>query len=361
MLTDEPSIAPMITDEQRPDPSTPQAPDEVYQSITDHLDILRNLGTVDPDNHPAFTQIANLLTQGGETITAFIQHAGEKIRQFTHPTSAPSATLPEPSQADYLDGELYDADGNHITDTPDKLFIPGMGTTLDFFKQYMAILGTKGYVGLFNKSNNFLDDFAQSLNDRLEASLGVRLGKNPSVETLKHHLKIAVDEARPMDIIAHSQGGAILSAALNHLVREGYTEAQFSHLNITTYGSAGTAFPRGARYTHYVIIGDPVPFLAMSADIFTFSIIGVGLSYLLWRDNSLVNTVVLPAGQGKDYLARNHEIESYFSTVETPMMPSLHQSIEQLTERLQQVNLPFTAPTDLPPEAPPHDPSTPVN
>lgn len=320
-----------------------QAPDEVYQSITDHLDILRQLGTVDHENHPAIARLSELLAQGGETITAFIQQTGEKIQQFTHPTTLtePVASVCEPVEEDCIDGELYDMNGNHITQTPDKLFIPGMGTTLSFFKQYMAIIGQQGYVGLFNKSNNFFDDFAQSLNDRLEASLGVRIGQNPSVETLKHHLKIAVDEGRSMDIIAHSQGGAILSAALNDLVRKGYKEEQFCHLNITTYGSAGTAFPRGARYTHYVIMGDPVPFLAMSADIFTFSIIGVGLSYLLWRDNSMVNTIILPSGTGDDYIARNHHVESYFSTVEKPIMPSLHQSIEQLTERLQQaVNSP---------------------
>lgn len=332
---------------------SPQAPDQIYQAITQHLDNLRQFGTVDSANHPLIAHISALLAQGGDTITAFIQEAEDVIQQFTNPAptaeekllqlleqpehTAPlvSDAIPEPIP-DYIDGQFYDQAGNCITETPSKLFIPGMGTTLDFFKQYMAIIGGQGYVGLFNKSNNFFDDFAQSMNDRFEASLGVRIGKNPSVETLKHHLKIALDEERPLDIIAHSQGGAILSAALNHLVRAGYTEQQFSHLNITTYGSAGTAFPRGAHYTHYVIMGDPVPFLAMSADIFTFSIIGVGLAYLLWRDNSMVNTIVLPTGSGQDYLSRTHHVESYFANADgVPIMPSINQSIEQITERLQ--------------------------
>lgn len=335
---------------QQPDPPpSPHAPDEIYRSIIQHLDNLRQLGTVDAPNHPAFARISALLTQGGESITAFIQQAGEVIQQYTQPISAPaepvleSPVVEEPIAEILTDGQLYDLHNRLILTTPDKLFIPGMGTTAEYFDQYMAVVGPQGYIGLFNESTNFFEDFTQAMNDRLEASLGVRMdgAHNPSVETLKHHLQYAVDEGQAMEIIAHSQGGAILSAALNHLVRQGYTEEQLAPLNIITYGSAGTAFPRGPHYTHYVIMGDPVPFLALSADIFAFSIIGVGISYLLWRDNSMVKTIILPAGDDKDYIARTHHVETYFANIETPIMPSVNQSIEQLTAHLQQVSARF--------------------
>lgn len=348
-----------------PDPSkipppSRQAPDEVYQSINQHLDILRKFGGVDRDNHPLFARVSELLSQSSEALGAIVQQAEEQIQELIHseaPQSEAQNADPAPScdpfSDDCADGEMYDMNGNHIRETPDKIFVPGMGTSLQFFKEYMGVIGEQGYIGIFNKSNNFIDDFVQLLNDRLEASLGVRVGQNPSIETLKHHLKIAVDDGRRLEMIGHSQGAAIIAAALSYLVREGYTEDRFANVYVTTYGSAGTAFPRGPHYTHYVIMGDPVPFLAMTADVFTFSPVGLGLSYLLWRDNSMVNTIVLPT-KG-EALTQIHEVETYFETVnDEPVISRLDQSIEELTAKLQQGVLFGDTPMD---DAPPAEPS----
>lgn len=336
----------------------PNAPEELYRAIVQHLDNLRQIGTVDAANHPGFARLSEWLTQSGESLTTLIHQAEEALQQFTT-QAAPPADAPEPiSEATLIDGQMYDWQQRHIIETPAKLFIPGMGTTAEYFRQYMEVLGPQGYIGLFNESSNFLEDLTQAMNDRLEASLGVRMDVNPSVETLKHCLQDAVDYGQSMEIIAHSQGGAILSAGLNHLVRLGYTEAQLAPLNIVTYGSAGTAFPRGPQYTHYVIMGDPVPLLAMSADLISFSIVGVGISYLLWRDNAMVKTIILPAGEDEDYIARTHHVESYLAKRETPMLPSLNQSIEQLTEHLQQAGVRFDLAKPHTPEDEKSPPST---
>lgn len=67
---------------------------------------------------------------------------------------------------------------------------------------------------------------------------------------------------RAVDVVAHSEGGAITSLAAirakRALANGGMSDA-IGKVNITSRGSAAPAWPDGPNYTHYLHVNDPVP------------------------------------------------------------------------------------------------------
>lgn len=64
-------------------------------------------------------------------------------------------------------------------------------------------------------------------------------------------------------LMGHSQGGAILSVALDRVYNP-------SRLTVFTFGSPATAYPEGPRYVHFTTWGDPITLVARFMPDFDF-------------------------------------------------------------------------------------------
>ncbi len=123
--------------------------------------------------------------------------------------------------------------------------------------------------GIYNASHGITTDLADTL-----ANL-TYMQTAPCVETLvdlmtEYLLNHA--EAKPLTIIAHSQGGAVLRQSIAIFRR--YL-GRYSHPNIMTrlqalriisFGSIAEGWPTGPRYTHLAHRFDPVPYLLAECD-----------------------------------------------------------------------------------------------
>lgn len=170
---------------------------------------------------------------------------------------ATSAT-PEDGRLYHSDGTPYAGSGSSVN----TVFVNGILTSPEGFKgslgQVHAAWGGASVVGLYNASQSAGADTLQAIGDKLQA-LGLPriFGKNPAVESLKSLIRQNAAGDRTLELVAHSQGGAIVSAALNDLYRE--DPGLVSFVKVTTFGTFGTHFPPGPTYHHYIHGMDPVP------------------------------------------------------------------------------------------------------
>lgn len=196
-----------------------------------------------------------------------------------------------------VDGQIYDANGNLVEGDVNKIFVPGIGTDMTSLKGHLGNSNLDaGFVGLYNQSEGMPKDIFQAINDRLSALLGLRSDNNEAVNTLKKQIANAVHDNRPFEIKAHSQGGAITAAALSELASEGYSAESLSKIKVTTYGTAGTFFPDGPQYKHYVINLDYVP---------------IAVENLTLTQNYYSNRVVLPHISGDP-----HSMDNYYKSIQ---------------------------------------------
>lgn len=208
-----------------------------------------------------------------------------------------------------VDGGLYDAQGNayEISDATDTVFINGILTP--FGKEYQETVGKIGALwgdphalGLYNRTRNAVADIAQAFDDRRQAlGLPRLVGPNPAVERLKELIVANANGDRELTLVAHSQGGAVLSAALYDLYRQDPSLVSF--VKVTTFGTFGTDFPPGPDYQHFIHQGDPVPGFAQSLDLHG-SAEDVARYY--------ANLTVLPDPQGAVFnLLDDHDLGHY--------------------------------------------------
>ncbi|MCL4239250.1 MAG: hypothetical protein KJ047_13485 [Anaerolineae bacterium] len=162
------------------------------------------------------------------------------------------------------DGRLYSSDGTPYAgsgSSVNTVFVNGILTSPESFRgnlgQMNAAWGGANVVGLYNASENAGADIAQAIGDKLQA-FGFRrpLNQNPAVESLKALIRQNAAGDRTLELVAHSQGGAIVSAALNDLYREDPSLVSF--VKVTTFGTFGTDYPPGPTYHHYIHSMDPV-------------------------------------------------------------------------------------------------------
>jgi hypothetical protein len=125
-------------------------------------------------------------------------------------------------------------------------------------------------VGIYNATNGFIADGAQTGQDRRlikSAAAGKPLpgrdGRNAAVDTLSRTLADEVEAGRTPEVWAHSQGGAVTSLALYEAKNDlGVTTGSrnaLSKVKVKTFGSAAPQWPGGPAYEHYVHVNDPVP------------------------------------------------------------------------------------------------------
>ncbi len=119
-------------------------------------------------------------------------------------------------------------------------------------------------VGVHNASRGLFWDLIQCIADKMS------IGKNPAVDTTAGLIYEALNEERPLTVVAHSQGGLILSRALidarnRLLLEDGLSVAEvnkrLSQIHVVTAGGAASHYVSGPQYQHFVNTADVVPML----------------------------------------------------------------------------------------------------
>lgn len=110
-------------------------------------------------------------------------------------------------------------------------------------------------------AGGFIEDIVQSGNDIAEGVIGERLDTNLAVDQLERqiidHFEVYGNDS--LQLFAHSQGGAITSAALNRIA-ENHPDL-LRMIEVNTFGSAGVRFPDGPSYNHFRFKHDPIGLL----------------------------------------------------------------------------------------------------
>jgi len=190
----------------------------------------------------------------------FVGGAGPRPAAGATLVGRAAAVTPEDGQLYSSEGTPYAGSGSSVN----TVFVNGILTSPTGFMgslgQVNAAWGGAGVVGLYNASQNADADILQAIEDKLQA-FGFRrtLNQNPAVESLKALIRQNAAGDRTLELVAHSQGGAIVSAALNDLYREDPNLVSF--VKVTTFGTFGTDYPPGPTYHHYIHSMDPVPFV----------------------------------------------------------------------------------------------------
>lgn len=129
-----------------------------------------------------------------------------------------------------------------------------------------AIADTTGakVIGIHNATEGFVSDLAQCVKDKLDK------GTNPAVDTMADTVYAELKAGRSVHVMGHSQGGLILSRALNDVAQrlrledglsKADTEKLLSRVSVETFGAAACRYPDGPAYVHYVNDKDKVPTL----------------------------------------------------------------------------------------------------
>ncbi len=169
-----------------------------------------------------------------------------------------------------VDGGLYTAQGVYsgALGAVDVLFVNGILVELADFLRRLRLIAERWpqatVAGVYNATEDAVHDVWQATNDRAQALLAARVDEgNPAVQRLAEVIAAvgAQTPPHPLKLIAHSQGGAIASAALYLLART-RPELALDFLDVYAVGSFGVDFPAGLRYHFFVHQFDPVPTLA---------------------------------------------------------------------------------------------------
>ena len=222
----------------------------------------------DPTAEPA--EVARLLQERADVERALAAY--ERLQAFfrrAFPSLGAEAGAHVPD-VPALDGGLYTTEGFYAGayEAVDVLFVNGILVEFAAFLQGLALVAARWpqrtVVGLYNATDDAVRDIWQATNDRAQAFLAVRLdASNPAVRRLAD-VVIAVGErggGRTLTLVGHSQGGAILSSALNLVARE-RAALDLGFLQVFALGSFGVDFPEGPTYHIFVHQFDPVPALA---------------------------------------------------------------------------------------------------
>ena len=235
----------------------------------------------DPDAEPA--EVARLLRaradvqrtlQAYERLQAMLGRAFGSAEHAQHVDEGTGSRIFRPAPASaaiaMVDGGLYTPDGVYTgaDQAIEVLFVNGILVEFDAFRQSLARIARmwpeRVVAGVYNATDDVVRDVWQATNDRMQAWAAVRLDEsNPAVRRMADVVFAvgASDRPHTLTLIGHSQGGAILSSALNVVARE-RPEMDLGFLQVYALGSFGVDFPPGPDYHIFVHQFDPVPVLA---------------------------------------------------------------------------------------------------
>ncbi|HZN91967.1 MAG TPA: hypothetical protein VFB81_04660 [Myxococcales bacterium] len=196
-----------------------------------------------------------------------------------------AAAVPEPSgqplksyDGKFLgaNGQMYNPASNSLQDIPAikpqngeskglTVFVNGVGAKPEGATREMQLLAnTSGnsVVGIYNATEGKLKDILQATGDKFD------LGKNPAVDTLADLIHDQLRSGQPLHIAGYSQGGAIVNRAIidaknRMMLEDGMSQPEaerlLGNLTVETFAGAGSDFPAGPAYTHYMNHADVVP------------------------------------------------------------------------------------------------------
>ncbi|MBI4853815.1 MAG: hypothetical protein HY819_18630 [Acidobacteria bacterium] len=224
-----------------------------------------------PQESPINTQNPSLKAQDNISINS-VASANALVK-----SSARTASVPDTA----FDGKYVGANGqtsNNVSDIqPVKpnngiaqtgktvFYVNGIQTDLAAQQKSLQVIANQtgaNVIGIHNATEGFTKDVSQSALDKAD------LGKNPPVDTLADAIYNAAKTGKPINVIAHSQGGIITSRAVedatNRLREDGLSSQAARDLlsksvNIQTFGGAALTYPAGPNYRHVVNTADPVP------------------------------------------------------------------------------------------------------
>jgi hypothetical protein len=145
------------------------------------------------------------------------------------------------------------------------LYVNGVGNTKDTQAHSMQqIADTTGakVIGVHNATEGHVTDLFQAVKDKLDK------GTNPAVDTMADTIYSELKAGRGIHVMGHSQGGLILSRALEDVgnrlrIEDGMSQADvekmLGQVKVETFGAAAMRYPDGPQYVHYVNDKDLVP------------------------------------------------------------------------------------------------------
>ena len=218
----------------------------------------------DPTAEPA--EVARLLQERADVQRALAAY--ERLQAFFR-RAFPSLGAEAPD-VPVLDGGLYTTEAIYTGayEAVDVLFVNGILVDFAAFWRGLKLIAARWpertVVGLYNATDDAVHDIWQATNDRAQAFLAARLdASNPAVQRLVDMVRAVGErgDGHTLTLVGHSQGGAILSSALNVVTRE-CAALDLGFLQVFALGSFGVDFPEGPTYHIFVHQFDPVPALA---------------------------------------------------------------------------------------------------
>ncbi|MEW6732928.1 MAG: hypothetical protein AB1489_16500 [Acidobacteriota bacterium] len=250
-----------------------------------------NVGTADvqPLNLNVATDATNLPSDGSAALrarngleAAFLQQQITTL--LTQAPVAPSP-LPEGQPDKSYDGAFVGANGRaYSSSTPlsqippvkpsdgrepteTLIYVNGIRTSKEGQAGSLQAIADKtgsAVIGIHNATENTFKDLLQSLGDKVD------IGRNPAVDSVADAVYDSIKKGQTIHILGHSQGGLIVSRAIDDvrkrlLIEDGLSKSAVNQLlnnvKIETFGAAAASYPDGPQYVHYVNRVDPVPAL----------------------------------------------------------------------------------------------------
>lgn len=175
----------------------------------------------------------------------------------------------ETEYSDYLCNETHIGADGVLTGVPPEqaslIFVNGIQTDYEDHRRALGEIrdhfGQSDVAGVYNETDALDLDVIQAVQDILQGITGERIrafGRNIAVSVLVREVKDHFDRSENnLTLVGHSQGTAILSAALHVLAHD----ADFGHLTnlrVYTFANVAIRYPSGPTYRHCIHRGDTI-------------------------------------------------------------------------------------------------------
>ncbi len=144
------------------------------------------------------------------------------------------------------------------------IFVNGILTPFaEYEQQLMAVqqaftnagLGSLPVMGIYNATNSTLVDAVAASEDLRTGQLAKRIADdNPAVQALVEEIMLRGIN-RPLVVVGHGQGTAIVAAALRLVFME---RSVLAPITVYTFGNVASTYPDGPTYFHCIHSGDTI-------------------------------------------------------------------------------------------------------
>jgi len=244
--------------------------------------------------------------------------------------------LPTTDSTDYQCHEDHNGRDGTITGTDPEIaelfFINGIQTSYEEHRLQLApiaeVFGNRNVLGIYNATGGKITaqdlhdmgivdalqgvytDVDQAVRDIIEGVIGKRFAyvdpTNMAVQALAHQIKL---HNGSLIIVGHSQGTAIVSAALRLLADEDHE--QLERITVYTFGSVAASYPSGPLYFHCVHDRDFVRILPSNMLSLMGSLLDTRSEFAIIESPSFIGDIMT-----------NHSLSSYLEDFKSGKCPS---------------------------------------